>query len=42
MKEFKNYDDNMYLYRPLAVSLSDNIELQDCLEVGRVAQVRMK
>lgn len=30
----------MYLYRPMAISLSDKVDLQDCLEVGRVAQVR--
>lgn len=33
--------DNMQFYRPVATSLSDKVDLQDCLEVGRVAQVRM-
>lgn len=30
----------MYFYRPLSASLNDKLDLQDCLEVGRVAQVR--
>lgn len=32
----------MLLHRPMAVSLNDKIDLQECLEVGRVAQVRMR
>ncbi len=27
------------VYRPLPTSLNDNVELQDCLEVGRTAMV---
>lgn len=32
----------MLLHRPMAVSLNDKIDLQECLESGRVAQVRMR